>query len=64
MEFVTASENKRIILPNNKQEKICTCCLEEEKIMRDKMGTAIPTKAIGPQKAVVNPVSKDEIKMR
>ena len=33
-------------------------------MMRDNRGTAMPTKAIGPQKAVEMPVSTEEIKIR
>lgn len=59
-----ASENNRIILPISKEEKMCNCCFDDENNMRDNIGTAIPTKAIGPQKAVVNPVNRQEIKIK
>ncbi len=63
-ELHSASENKRILLPINIQAAKWVCCFEELKTMRDKMGTAIPIKAIGPQKAVVKPVNTDEIRIR
>ncbi len=63
-ELAKASESKRIILPISKQEVTCKCCLELLNTMRDRIGTAVPIKAIGPQKAVVKPVNTDEIKIK
>ena len=48
-ELHNASENKRIMLPINKQDAKCNCCLEDLKIIRDKIGTAMPIKAMGPK---------------
>lgn len=63
-ELAIASESKRIMLPINKQEVTCKCCLELLKTIRERIGTAVPIKAMGPQKAVVKPVNTDEIKIK
>ena len=63
-ELQRASDKRMIMLPINKQEAKCKCCLEDLKIIRDKIGTAMPTNAMGPQKAVVRPVKTEEIRMR
>ena len=58
------SENKRMMLPSNKHDAKCNCCFELLNIMRERIGTAIPTKAIGPQNAVVKPVNTEEINIK
>lgn len=40
------------------------CCFEPVNIIRDRIGTAMPINAIGPQNAVVKPVRADEIKIK
>ena len=59
-----ASEKRRIMLPINNEENKCNCWFEVSKNKRDNIGTAIPTKAIGPQKAVVTPVNTEESKIK
>lgn len=63
-ELAKASESKRMVLPMSKQEVTCKCCLELLNTIRDKIGTAVPIKAIGPQKAVVKPVRTEEIRIK
>ncbi len=63
-ELARASESKRMMLPINKQEATCKCCFELLNTIRERIGTAVPIKAIGPQNAVVKPVNNDEIKIK
>ena len=49
MEWQIVSDKSKSIAPNKIQAKKCICCFDVLKIMRDKMGTASPTKAMGPQ---------------
>lgn len=63
-ELAIASDSNRIILPSNIQDIKCSSCLAVFKIIRDKIGTAIPINAMGPQNAVVNPVKTEEIKIK
>ena len=64
IEFDIASDINKVELPISMHENKWTCCLEVLKIMRDKIGIAIPINAIGPQKAVVKPVNAEEIKIK
>ena len=63
-ELLSASENNKITLPIKTDETKRSCCLEDENSMRERMGTAMPTKAIGPQNAVVTPVKTEETRIR
>ena len=53
-----------MMLPSNKHDAKCNCCFELLNIMRERIGTAIPTNAIGPQNAVVKPVNTEEINIK
>lgn len=63
-EFAKASANNSVMLPINKQVTMWSCWLALLNSMRDNIGTEMPTKAMGPQKAVVTPVKTEEISIK